>query len=295
MTDATCDPGSQRLRQWYADHPRQWRENLYVYPVISRRSRGLSIGVNLNPDKACNFDCIYCQVDRTVPPTVRKVDLERLRVELENMVDLARTGRLFEEGGFGHVPQSHRAIRDIAFSGDGEPTACPLFPQAVALAAEVRRSRGLEDVLLRVMTDAAYLSRPRVREALTLMHAHNGEIWAKLDAGTEEYYRLVNRPNVPLATILDNILDAARRFHVVIQSLWMNVQGQPPTDAEIDAFAGRLVDILDGQGRLRLVQVYTVARQAAEPYVTPLTDEQLHAIADRVRRFIEVPIEVFGS
>ncbi len=295
MTDAACDPRGQLLRQLYADHPRQWRENLYVYPVISRRSRGLSIGANLNPDKACNFDCIYCQVDRATPPTVRKVDIERLRIELEDMVDLARTGRLFEEGGFGHVPQSHRAIRDIAFSGDGEPTTCPLFPEAIALAAEVRRSRSLDDVLLRVITDGAYLSRPRVREALTLMDANNGEIWAKLDAGTEEYYRLVNRPNVPLATVLANTLDAARRFRVVIQSLWMNVRGQPPADAEIDAFAGRLVDILNSGGRLRLVQVYTVARHTAEPYVTPLTGEQLHAIGDRVRRAVDVPIDVFGS
>ena len=295
MTDPTGNRETISLQSLFASHPRHWRENLYVYPVISRRSRGLSIGVNLNPDKACNFDCIYCQVDRKVPATVRKVDLGRLRVELEAMADLAATGRLFEDGTFANVPASHRQIRDIAFSGDGEPTACTLFPEAVALAAEVRHSRRLDDAKLRLITDAAYLNRPAVRAALAVMHANNGEIWAKLDAGTEEYYRLVNRPNVPLATVLANILEAALSFNVVIQSLWMSIHGQPPPDAEVDAFARRLADILNGGGQLQLVQIYTVARQTAEPYVTPLDDAQIRAIAGRVRAIVRVPIEVFGT
>jgi len=295
MTDPTGNRETVSLQSLFASHPRHWRENLYVYPVISRRSRGLSIGVNLNPDKACNFDCIYCQVDRKVPATVRKVDLGRLRVELEAMADLAATGRLFEDGTFANVPASHRQIRDLAFSGDGEPTACTLFPEAVALAAEVRRSRRLDDAKLRLITDAAYLNRPAVRAALAVMHANNGEIWAKLDAGTEQYYRLVNRPNVPLATVLANILEAARSFNVAIQSLWMSIHGRPPPDAEVDAFARRLADILNGGGQLQLVQIYTVARQTAEPYVTPLDDAQLHAIAGRVRAIVDVPIEVFGT
>ncbi|HSW44930.1 MAG TPA: radical SAM protein [Phycisphaerae bacterium] len=295
MPEPSSDPDARSLRQLHAHHPRHWLENLYVYPVISRRSRGLSIGVNLNPDKACNFDCIYCQVDRTVPPTVRKVDPVRLRVELESMIDLAVTGRLFEEDGFQNVPADHRQVRDIAFSGDGEPTASPHFPDAVALAAEVRRSRHLLDAQLRLITDAAYLTRPAVRDALAVMHDNNGEIWAKLDAGTEEYYRLVNRPNVPLETVLANILDAARQFNVVIQSLWMNIHDLPPPEPEIDAFADRLSAILAGGGRLRLVQVYTVARQTAEPYASPLNDAQLQSIAERVRSRVDVPIEVFGS
>ncbi len=51
----------------FTQHSRSWQSNRYVYPVISRRSKGLSIGVNLNPDKVCNFDCVYCCVDRTHP------------------------------------------------------------------------------------------------------------------------------------------------------------------------------------------------------------------------------------
>lgn len=278
----------------FARHPRHWRDNRYVYPVISRRSGGVSIGINLNPDKACNFDCVYCQVDRTTSPAVREVDLDTLRAELDNTVSVAVSGELFAGPQFQNVPAAFRRINDIAFSGDGEPTASPVFLDAVKIAAEIRARYQLHDTKLVLITDAAYLTRPAVRQTLTLMDAHNGEIWAKLDAGTEEYYRLINRPNVPLQTVLASILDAARVRPLVIQSLWMAVHGESPPETEVEAFTQRLIDLLAAGGKLKLVQVYTIARQTAEPWVTPLTDPQLERIADRVRR-AGVPVSIFGT
>jgi wyosine [tRNA(Phe)-imidazoG37] synthetase (radical SAM superfamily) len=280
--------------QLHAHHPRTWRENAYVYPVISRRSGGLSIGVNLNPDKACNFDCIYCQVDRTVPPAVRKVDPDRLRGELQSMIERAVNGELFASPPFDRVPIESRQIRDIAFSGDGEPTTSPQFLDAIRIAAGIRRQYGLDNVKLVLITDAAYLHKPLVKAGLEVMDAHNGEIWAKLDAGTEEYYRKVNRPNVPLSQVLDNIREAARQRPIVIQSLWMRIHGEGPPPGEIDAFAHRLREIVEAGGRIRLVQVYTVARQTAEPYVEPLTDAELETIAARVRSIVDLPISTYG-
>src|SRR5436189_1514220 len=84
----------------HRDHRRTFADNLYVYAVVSRRSKGVSIGVNLNPDKVCNFDCVYCQVDRKTPPVVRDVDEARLLEELEVMLDLVTMGRLFEHERF---------------------------------------------------------------------------------------------------------------------------------------------------------------------------------------------------
>jgi wyosine [tRNA(Phe)-imidazoG37] synthetase (radical SAM superfamily) len=280
---------------FFSDHPRSWRANQYVYPVISRRSGGLSIGINLNPDKACNFDCIYCQVDRTVPPQVRKVDIERLRAELERTIEAALSGDLFADPQFSDVPDDLRRINDMAFSGDGEPTASPHFKASVELAAAVRQRHNLTDVKLVLITDAAFLHRPPVREALALMDQNNGEIWAKLDAGTERYYQLVNRPNVPLQRVLDNLLEAARIRPVVIQSLWMNVRDEPPPQDEIVAFAERLKTIIEAGGRISLVQLYTVARKPAEPWVSALPDAKLEGIADRVRQVIDVPVVVYGS
>lgn len=282
------------LEQVFRRHPRNWRENLYVYPVISRRSGGLSIGVNLNPDKACNFDCLYCQVDRTVPPAVRRVDPDRLRLELESMIQVALGGDLFKEPPFDRVPAGMQRVRDIAFSGDGEPTTSPQFPYAVDLAAELRQRWALKDARLVLITDAAYLDKPAVRGALAVMDANNGEIWAKLDAGTEEYYRLINRPNVPLKRVLDNITGAARVRPIVIQSLWMNYEGSPPSEGEVDAFARRLREIVETGGAIRLVQVYTIARTPADRRVTPLDPAALNHVADRVRRVIDLPLETYA-
>jgi len=166
--------------------------------------------VNLNPDTACNFDCVYCQVDRSQTPRVRDVIPERVRDELVALFDAARIGALFDDPALAGVPDALRRINDIAFSGDGEPTTCRRFAECVDIAASVRRDAGLADVKIVLITDACYLTKPDVVAGLEIMDRNNGEIWAKLDAGTEEYYRRVNRPNHPLSHVLDNITAAAR-------------------------------------------------------------------------------------
>src|SRR6185295_10411899 len=103
-------------------HPRRFEENRFVYPVLSRRSEGISIGVNLNPDKVCNFDCIYCQVDRTTQSETQFVETRQLLEELEEMLRLAASGQLFDHSRFQNAPPHLRRLNDIAFSGDGEPT-----------------------------------------------------------------------------------------------------------------------------------------------------------------------------
>lgn len=288
-----ADQPDIRLQLAHTQHGRHWRNNAYCYPVISRRSGGLSIGINLNPDQACNFDCIYCQVDRSSPPAIRKVDLGQLQAELEQLLDLAIQGILFAEPPFDCLPPAQRAIRDIAFSGDGEPTTSPCFADAVQIATEARRSRRLIDTKLIVITDSCYLMRPPVRSALEVLDANNGEIWAKLDAGTEAYFQMVNRPNYSLAHVLENILDAARVRPLVIQSLWMHIHDQPPPEAEIKAFALRLQEILAAGGQLKLIQIYTTARQTAEPYVTALTHAELDHMVTLLHKMLSIPIEVY--
>jgi wyosine [tRNA(Phe)-imidazoG37] synthetase (radical SAM superfamily) len=163
----------------------------------------------------------------------------------------------------------------------------------VALAAAARRRFGLDAAKLVLITDAAYLARPKVRAALTVLDANHGEIWAKLDAGTEEYFRAVDRPNVPLRTVLDGILDAARARPIVIQSLFMRVHGAPPPAAEIQAYADRLNEILAAGGRLKALQIYTIARQPAERFVAPLADVELDSLAETLRARVTVPVEVY--
>ena len=277
----------------FREHGRKWRENYYCYPVVSRRSGGVSLGINLNPDKACNFDCIYCQVDRKTPPATRRVDLDLLRQELEQLVSMTLRGDLYADPPFDRIPPEKRVIRDIAFSGDGEPTTFPGFADAVRIAADVRKQHKLHDTKLVLITDACYLSRPNVREGLLLLDANNGDIWAKLDAGTEEYYQLVNRPNYPLAHVIENIVDAARLRPVTIQTLWMRVHDQPPPAEEIAAYCDRINEMIARGAKFKLIQLYTIARQTTEAYVTLLSDAELDAIGDVVRARVKVPVAVY--
>ncbi len=280
------------LRQHRA-HPRHWRENFYVYPVISRRSGGLSIGINLNPDTACNFDCIYCQVDRTVTPRVRDVDPARLREELTDMIAAVHDGSIWTDPAFADVPAVQRVIRDLAFSGDGEPTTCPIFSDCVQIAAEVKGEAGLAKAKVVLITDACYLTKPDVLKGLAIMDANQGEIWAKLDAGTEEYYREVNRPNFPLRHVIEQIAATARDRPVVIQSLFMRVHGLPPDEAEIIAFTVRLNEVLKGGGRIDHVQVYTVARPPAQNYVSALSRDEVDRIAGTIAKWTGLAIEPY--
>jgi wyosine [tRNA(Phe)-imidazoG37] synthetase (radical SAM superfamily) len=270
------------------DHRRQWRDCLYAYPVVSRRSKGLSIGVNLNPDKRCAFSCVYCQVDRRLRRGLHAVDIPTVRQELDLALSEAASGRLWREHRFAATPPALRRINDIAFSGDGEPTCLANFDQAVEAAAEARRQAGLETLKLVVITNASALDQEQFRRALPILDANNGEIWAKLDVGTEEAFQRINRPQSPMSLrkIVDDITDVAHGRAIVIQSMFFRTAGQGPPKDEIAAYCRRLKEIIQGGGSIKLIQVYTIARKPAEKDVSALRASELRAIAEAVRQTV---------
>jgi wyosine [tRNA(Phe)-imidazoG37] synthetase (radical SAM superfamily) len=268
----------------HAQHQRSFAANRFVYPVLSRRAAGLSLGVNLNPDKICNFDCIYCQVDRTRLGETRFVDLDALLAELDATLSEIASGAIYTTEKFRDVPSPLRRLNDIAFSGDGEPTTYRNFDEIIAACADVKRRHRLDDVKLVLITNASMFHRPHVEHGLAILDANQGEIWAKLDAGTDEYYQLVERTQIPFRQILDNITAAARVRPLVIQSLFMRIHGEPPRAAEQGAFCDRLNEITAAGGALKLVQVYTIARRPAESFVEPLADAEVDALAALVRQ-----------
>jgi len=277
----------------HTDHPRLFHENTFVYPVLSRRSHGISIGVNLNPDKVCNFDCIYCQVDRRSAAVIEFVETERLLEEVEQTLDLVQSGALYRDERFAETPEPLRRLNDIAFSGDGEPTTFRNINRIVADVAAIKRRRGLDPVKMVMITNASMFHRPNVREALAILDRNQGEIWAKLDAGTDAYYRRIDRTRIPFQRILTNLNDAARVRPLVIQSLFMRVEGVGPSAGEIAAFCDRLNEVLAEGGAIHRVQVYTVARRPAESFVAPLPPEEVDVIADAVRERVKVPVETY--
>jgi len=111
--------------------PRDFLGNRFIYAVISQRARGLSIGVNLNPEKYCNFDCVYCEVKRGQPRQERPVDLRAMAAEVTAMLELAGQNQLGELPRFRTIPAELMRLKEVALSGDGEPTLCPNFDQAV--------------------------------------------------------------------------------------------------------------------------------------------------------------------
>lgn len=267
----------------FLQHSRLFENNRFVYPVVSRRSQGVSVGVNLNPDKVCNFDCIYCQVDRRSESETRFVAMGQLLDELAQVLKLVTSGQLFEHPKFSSTPQHLRRLNDIAFSGDGEPTTFRNFDEIIEQAAEVRRQFAGPEVRMVLITNASMFHRAHVQRGLELLDSNNGQIWAKLDAGTEDYYKLIERTTIPFRQIIDNLQNAAKVRPLVIQSLFMNVNGVPPDNHEISEFAKRLGEVLEAGGSIELVQIYTVARQPAESYVTALTEMQLQQIATEVK------------
>ena len=286
-------PNSSSPHPLHSQHQRAFEANRFVYPVLSRRSRGISVGVNLNPDKICNFDCIYCQVDRTRQAETTFVELDQLLAELDATLDLVTSGAIFETEKFQHTPVALRRLNDIAFSGDGEPTTYRNFDEIVARAADVKRRHGLDDVKLVLITNASMFHREHVARGLATLDANQGEIWAKLETGTEDYYRLIERTPIPFRQILDNITAAARVRPLVIQSLFMRVEGQSPPQAELVAFCDRLGEIVAAGGQIKLVQIYTIARRPAESYVAPLPDDEVEAIARLVTDRTGLPTATF--
>ena len=287
-----ADVQALRLAEAWRRHERRWKDHRLVYAVVSRRSGGVSVGLNLSPDKACNFNCVYCQVDRNAPCSSAGVDPDLLAAELNNIIQAEKDGSLYMDAPFDAIPPAERGLRDIAFSGDGEPTAYSRFEEAVRIAAEARRVNGLQSSKLVLITNAAFLNSPVVSAGLEIMDENNGEIWAKLDAGTEEYFREINRSAIPLSQILENIRTAALRRALVIQSLWMRVRGEPPAESELAAWRGRLKDILAAGGRLKAIQLNTIVRNPAESFVTPLTRNELERIGIFVKSEIPVPVEI---
>ena len=258
----------------FENHPRNFQANRYVYPVLSRRAGGISIGVNLNIDKICNFDCVYCQVVRGELKTREFVELARLGDELDQMVELVASGKIFEVPPFQHTPEALRRVNDIALSGDGEPTTFTNLHEVVLLCAEVRRRHGLDPLKLVLITNASMFHRDAVRQALAVLDANNGEIWAKLDAGTEPYFQQVARSAVKFQRILDNLLWAAQTRPIVIQSLFMRIDGQPPSAAEQAAYCDGSRRLWPAGGQIKLVQIHTVARPPAESSVAASSERR---------------------
>jgi wyosine [tRNA(Phe)-imidazoG37] synthetase (radical SAM superfamily) len=213
--------------------------------------------------------------------------------ELGRLVRLAKSGGLARDAKFRDVGDLTREIKDIAFSGDGEPTLVRNFTDCVKAVVAVKQAEALAGTKIVLITDAAGLDKADVKRGLSLMDAHQGEVWGKLDAGTEGYFRMINRSKVRFQRILDNLLETARARPIVIQSMFLKWNGARLSDVELQAYCGRLEHILESGGRIKEVHAYTVARPAPEAAVTRLVRAELEEIAEVIRRRTDLKVLAF--
>jgi len=261
------------------DHKRDYRDFRYVYPVVSRRAGGVSIGINLNTNNACNWACIYCQVPELKRGGPPPVDLTQLSAELAAMLDDITKGDFMQR----EVPEEARCLMDIAFSGNGEPTSAPEFPDAVAAVVEGMKNAGLSPaVKLRLITNGSLMHRPAVQEGIRRIGAVDGEVWFKIDRGTAAGFETVNRIAVEPARAAAALTRCAALAPTWVQTCWFSLDGQPPTEAEETAYVELLRPLAE---KIKGVHLYGLARPSLQPDAARLgrlPAEMLAAFAARI-------------
>jgi wyosine [tRNA(Phe)-imidazoG37] synthetase (radical SAM superfamily) len=272
--------------------PREFLGNRFVYAVVSQRARGLSIGVNMNPDQRCNFNCVYCEVNRAGPAPDKLLDVEAMVDELQRTLALAYSGELRDFPDFHNTPANLLELRHVALSGDGEPTLSPNFLDAIRAVVHIRALGRFPFFKIVLITNATGLDLAAVQAGLKLF-TQQDEIWAKMEAGTQAYMEKVNHPGCSLDKIQANILLAARQRPVVIQSLFPLLNDEEPAAEEIGRYAHRLKELKQAGAQIPLVQIYSATRPTIQSSCGHLPLNTLAGIAQRVREVSGLKAEVF--
>jgi len=278
------------LRESAFNRPKDSMGNRFVYAVISSRAGGLSLGVNMNPDRQCNFDCAYCEVDRREPSAERRLLVEVMATELRRSLREVQQGHLRQRHNYQSLPEELLRLRHVALSGDGEPTLASNFIEAVQAVARVRALGGFFKIVL--ITNGTGLDQPQVLRGLEFF-TPSDEVWIKLDGGTQKMIERVNRPKMSLEKILENIRLVGQRRSVVIQSLFAAIGGEEPPLNEIKEYAQRLKELKDAGTQISRVQIYSAARPGAHSEWGHLPLRVLSEIAQTVRQVAGLRAEVF--
>lgn len=245
-----------------ANHDRGSAGMTYVYPVVSRRAGGVSVGINLNPNNACNWACIYCQVPNLVRGTAPAIDLALLESELRAMLADILQGDFMQT----RVPEGARRLNDIALSGNGEPTSAREFPQVIELIGSVMADFDLiGKIKLVLITNGSLIDRPRVQAGLQNMSALNGEVWFKLDSAAASGLRRTNQTRTPPEKHLERLKLAAALCPTWIQSCVFALDGAPPDAAEQAAYLEMVRRIRQEKVPVLGVLLYGLARPSLQP------------------------------
>ncbi len=263
----------------------------YVYPVVSRRAGGVSVGINLNTNNACNWRCIYCQVPGLTRGAAPQVDMTVLETELRGFLDELLHGDFMRS----RVPEDARRINDIALSGNGEPTSAAEFPRIIALVARVRGEVALPDAVKTILiTNGSLLYRNQVRQGLRDIAKLNGEVWFKLDRASVAGMQRINDIRMSMGKVRDNLAAAIACCPTWLQTCWFALDGEAPPRQDEDYYLEFLEALMRDGHKPQGVLLYSLARpslQAEAPRLCALSAEQLQVFADRIGK-LGLPVKV---
>lgn len=274
-----------------ANHDRDSAALRYVYPVVSRRAGGISVGINLNINNACNWRCIYCQVPELTRGTAPTVDLIRLENELHDFLNELLHGNFMLR----RVPEGARRINDIALSGNGEPTSALEFSQVIESIARVRREVALPAVVKTVLiTNGSLLHRIPVQQGLRNMAKLNGEVWFKLDRAGAAGMQRINDTRTSMRKVRSNLIAAIACCPTWLQTCWFALDDEPPSRQDEDDYLEFVAALLRDGHQLQGVLLYSLARpslQTEAPRLSSLPDEYLQIFAGRIAK-LGLPVKV---
>jgi wyosine [tRNA(Phe)-imidazoG37] synthetase (radical SAM superfamily) len=245
-----------------ADHSRDSAGLTYIYPVLSRRAGGISVGVNFNTNNACNWQCIYCQVPDLTIGAAPELDFGLLAAELRGFLEQVRSGAFYRRF---QVPEDQRTIKDIALSGNGEPTSVPRFAEAVELIGNIAAEAGLFPASRYVLiTNGSLVHRPKIQEGLKALNRFGGEVWFKLDSATPEGRRLINKAGQGIEASLNNLVLASGCCRTKVQICLVDIDRQGFAEQERTALLEALQAVRQ-QSPVREILLYTIARPSLRP------------------------------
>lgn len=266
------------------NHDRDSAGMTYVYPVLSRRAGGISVGINLNPNNACNWRCVYCQVPNLTRGGPPPIDLAQLEDELRRMLDDILHGDFMLRS----APPEMRRLNDVALSGNGEPTSAPEFSNVVDLIGKVLADFDLIGrIKLVLITNGSLANKPQVQAGLRRMAQLNGEVWFKFDRATHTGLQEVNDTETEPERHFQRLKSVAQLCPTWIQTCMFGFDGAPPAEAEIDAWLVMLAHAKAENLPLQGVLLYGLARpslQAESSRLIRLPEEWLRALAARVEK-----------
>jgi wyosine [tRNA(Phe)-imidazoG37] synthetase (radical SAM superfamily) len=241
------------------DHSRELSGLKYIYLVVSRRAGGLSIGVNLNINNACNWQCIYCEIPNLTRGTPPPIELDVLEKELRFFLNEIIHGDYMEK----NVALEDRYLKDIAFSGNGEPTSAEEFPEVISIVKKILGEFNLLHKLkVRLITNGSLMHQASVIKSVEMLKEMNGEVWFKVDAATEETIKAINQVNLKPHQILERLKNSANACPTFVQTCIFTIDGKGPSRKDIDAYIELINEV---KSSIQGIHLYGLARPSLQP------------------------------